>query len=131
MKQKAQSGLELLTFISFSMLVFSGFYFGILKKDINAANRQEALMAGDMSERIALEIRLAKSTGDGYARNFTLKNDVYGTPYSVRLASGMVLLDVGDRTYAAYAVASNVSGNILPGCNTISNAKGNVSVKGC
>lgn len=131
MKRRAQAGIELLMYVAFSMLVFSGFYFGVLKKDINVANSQEALKAGDISERIALEMRLAKSTGDGYARNFTLESDVYGTSYSVRLASGMVLLDVGDRTYAAYAVTSNVSGSILPGCNTISNANGNVSVKGC
>lgn len=131
MKRRAQAGVELLMYVSFSMLLFSGFYFGVLKKDINAANSQEALAAGDLSERIALEIRLAKSTGDGYTRNFTLKNDVQGTAYSVRLASDMVLLDVGDRTYAAYAAASNISGSILPGCNTISNVRSNVSVKAC
>lgn len=131
MKRRAQSGLELLMFVSFSLLLFAGFYFGILKKDINAVNMQVALKAEDISERVAFEIRLAKSTGDGYTRNFTLAQDIFGSPYDVRLENDIVLIDVGESTYASHAFVSNVSGNISAGCNSISNVLGNVSVVQC
>lgn len=104
---------------------------GILKKDINFANNQESLLAGEISDRIAFEISTAKNVGDGYSRNFTLDGDVFGAAYSVRFGDNAVLVDVGDRTYASYATTSNVTGDIIAGCNSIANVGGNVSLSAC
>ncbi len=131
MRRCAQSGLELLTYISFSLLVFSAFYLGILKKDINVINRQEEFRAAEIIERIAFELSLAKSSGDGYSRNISLYENIYGQNYSIRIGTGMVLIDVNNRTYSSHTISSNISGNIIPGCNSISNVKDNVSIIQC
>ncbi len=131
MRRCAQSGLELMAYISFSLLIFSAFYLGILKKDINVINRQEEFRAAEISERIAFELSLAKSSGDGYSRNISLYEDIYGQNYSIRIGKGMVLIDVKNKTYSSHTISSNISGSILPGCNSLSNVKNNVSIARC
>lgn len=131
MRRHGQAGLELMMLVSFSLLVFSGFYLGILKKDVNVVNRQSELQAEEISEKIAFEIRTAKSTGDGYTRNFTLADDIYGVPYSVRIVNNMVLVDIKNSSYASNGFVTNTSGTIITGCNTIRNDRGNISITMC
>ena len=120
---KAQSAVELIALISFAMLIFTGFYLVIFKNDISVISERINKEFMQISDGVAYEINIASSMGDGYSKNFTLKEDVLGQNYTIIVDNYLVIVN-SSQTYSSPIIIENITGTINPGNNYIENRKG-------
>jgi len=82
----------LLLFFSIALLIFSIVYTTVFEKTRNVYESNSRSQAIEISEKVAAEINTAVSEGDGYSKNITLPNDIFGASYVVSIDKGDVFV---------------------------------------
>lgn len=123
--RKAQSAVELVMMVSFSLIIFSALYLVILQDNFAAIKEKRNMESQRIAERVGYELDIAASIGNGYSKNFTLPDNILGSTYNVIIDSNLVIINAS-QTYTSTTVAQNVSGTVQPGDNTIENRDGMV-----
>ncbi len=121
--RKAQSAVELIMMVSFSLIMFSALYLVILQDNFAAIKEKRNMESQRIAERVGYELDIATSIGDGYSKNFTLPDNIIGSTYTVIIDSNLVIVNAS-QTYTSTTVALNVSGTVQPGDNMIENRNG-------
>jgi len=122
---KAQSGLELMMLISYSLLVFSVIYIVFLQSSFTTIKEKRVMESQKLVEMIGYEIDIATSMGTGYSKNVTLSDTILGETYNVIVVSNLVIVN-SSQSYTASIITSNITGTILPGDNRIENRDGQI-----
>lgn len=124
----SQTGIELLMFFSIAMLIFSTVYTIVSEKTIHAYDSKSNSEAIELSEKIASEINTAVSEGDGYSKNITLPNNIFGSEYAIEVDEGSVFVKVNRRNAVSRTITKNITGTFISGNNQISNKDGVILV---
>ncbi|MDY6777286.1 MAG: hypothetical protein SVU32_01350 [Candidatus Nanohaloarchaea archaeon] len=123
--RKGQTAIEFLATVIMLLLVFTAVYGTVVKRQVQMVERQVQMQAQSLAERVAYELDLALTEGEGYRRTFRLQNQIGNYDYRINVTNGTVIVTWGEETVFATTAATNVSGNIASGANTIYNT-GNV-----
>lgn len=124
----SQTGIELLMFFSIAMLIFSSVYTLVSEKTIRAYDSKSGSEAIELSEKIASEINTAVSEGDGYSKNITLPDNVFGSAYSVEVDEGSVFVKLQKKNAVSRTITKNVTGTFVFGNNQLRNKGGVILV---
>lgn len=120
---KAQSGLELITLISYTLLMFSMVYLSILQNNFTLVKEKRNLEFQKLSELVTYEIDIATSIGHGYSKNITLPDTIVGETYNIIIIDNLVIIN-SSNSYITKSVTPNITGTIDPGFNSIENRDG-------
>ena len=124
----SQTGIELLMFFSIAMLIFLSVYTLVSEKTMQAYGSKANSEAIELSERIASEINTAVSEGDGYSKNITLPDNIFGSGYAVEVDGGSVFVKLYKKNAVSRIITKNVTGTFVLGNNRISNLGGVILV---
>lgn len=122
--------MEFLIIVSLLTLVFAALYQNITSKQVRFTEYQVHKQAEATADKIAYELDLALSEGEGYTRNFTVRDTVGGDSYSLKVKQGLVILEWMNTTVYSTTAVKNVSGEIEPGKNQIVNTGESIKVVG-
>ena len=122
---KAQSGLELMVLISYSLLAFSVIYMVFLQSSFVTIKEKRVVESQKLVELIGYEIDIATSMGTGYSKNVTLTNTILGETYNVIVFSNLAIVN-SSQSYTVSIITPNITGTILPGDNRIENRDGQI-----
>lgn len=123
-----QSSLEFVAMMSLALVLFAGFFTFFADRQATAANIQQDNMAVSVAEKVAFELDLALTQGDGFSRVFELRDDISGEPYTLTLRNETVLLEYEDADILATTAARGVEGEVQPGTNKVKNRGGRLYV---
>jgi len=76
------------------------------------------------------EVDFATESSEGYARNFSLPQTIYGENYIVNVNESVVSVKTSDGDHQISFALSNVSGVIMKGQNSIAKKNGEVILNG-
>ncbi|MFH1126990.1 MAG: hypothetical protein ABIG84_00450 [archaeon] len=124
---KAQSGLELITLVSYSLLVFTVVYLSILQNNFTLIKEKRNMEFQKMSEWVTYELDIATGIGHGYSKNITLPATVVGESYNIIISDNLVIIN-SSSSYITKSVTPNITGTIDPGFNSIENRDGLIYV---
>lgn len=125
LNRKAQSGLELIMMVSFTLLIFTSFYIILLKDNFNTITEQRNSEFQNIADRIGYELDIATSIGPGYSKNFTLPSTVLGLTYNIIIIENLVVLNT-TQSYTSKIITKNITGTIDTGNNKIENRNGQI-----
>ena len=121
---KSQSAIEFIILASFMLLVILSFFAITSSKVLEAREEGDRKIANDIADFAYNEIEIAKSLNDGYARNFTMPQNVNGINYTINIIDNRELVvNYLDYEYVKFLPA-NVTGTIAKGSNKISKNNG-------
>ena len=121
---KSQSAIEFIILASFMLLVILSFFAITSSKVLEAQEEGDRKIANDIADFAYNEIEIAKSLNDGYARNFTMPQNVNGINYAINIIDNRELVvNYLDYEYVKFLPA-NVTGTIAKGSNKISKNNG-------
>lgn len=126
--KKAQSGIEMLAFFIFGLLVFSIAYVAITEKTIAALDVKSEQEAAFVADTVALEISAAMAEGGGYSKTIDLPQDIYGSSYNVSVESGIVFVTWRNKNSISRSIVRNITGTFRSGSNNIENKEGVIFV---
>lgn len=86
------------------------------------------LSANDILDRAAGRINNAFLEGDGFSTTVRLPESILMMNYTIDIESNEVILYLEGRTYIAYLLTSNITGDIAKGTNLISNVDGEIVI---
>lgn len=116
--------------VIFLMIFFTGTYSVLGDRQTAAVERQVDLQAGSVADRIGYELDLALTQGEGYSREFELRDTIGGSSYNVTVQNRTIALEwAGSVTFASTAV-DGVDGTITPGMNELHNTGDGIEVTG-
>lgn len=126
--KKGQSSIEFLTLVIFAMILFALFYGEVLKKNnevlINKIDAEGSLIV----DKVANEINIAITQGDGYSKDFSLPEKIYSYDYNITTSSNMVFVEwirnEKQDSKSSRIIIENVTGLFKAGTNTIRNVYG-------
>jgi len=124
---RGQQSIEFLPYvaIAFALLVL---FVMIMAFRVTSVHEQELREELDtVVNAVHSEIRAASSVSDGYERNFTLPLIVDSTNYTIQIVAGNTVIASAGR-FEASTVTFNVSGQPIPGKNTIRKDYGEISL---
>jgi len=114
----------MLMFFSIALLIFLAAYTSVFEKTKNAYDSKSLSEASGIGDKIAGEINTAVSEGDGYSKNITLPNDIFGASYVVSIDKGDVFVYWRGKNAASRIIIENVTGVFVSGNNKIKNKGG-------
>ncbi len=124
-KKKGQSAIELIIIFGVVLLFFV-LFFTVIEMNQSEKNKENRdLLLQNVALDVRDEINIAAGASEGYSRNFTIPEKVYGMDYNI------IITDTGDvylysQDYAVSFKASNVTGTVKKGTNTIRKENGEV-----
>lgn len=124
--RKCQSGLEFMLLCVFLLLIISSFYTVINRNSSELTEYRRNYLASSIAEKIAYEINIAVTSGDGYMKEFYIPPDIYGYDYNITFSRKSVFVDWWGNSQAAYVIISNVTGEFVRGYNYIGNEDGQI-----
>lgn len=127
--RSGQTSLEFMAMLIFVMLVFTTFYTVFADRQMEVRQQQESLMAEQITNDVVFEIQMALVQGDGYARTFTVPEELLGNEYSMDVVNKTLILSWDDRNMYQDAIVDTVTGEFAPGENRIENVEGDIRVE--
>ncbi len=125
---KSQTSMEMLSFFLIALLMFSITYTLVFDKTQDAYDSKTRKIALEAAEKIASEINTAVSEGDGYLKNITLPENIFGANYNVSIDRGNVIITWREKNAAARTTVNNITGHFSSGNNLIANKGGIIFV---
>ncbi len=117
-----------------ALLAFSMFYSFLVDKRIEVFERETEYLASSIAEKAAYEINIAVVEGDGFTRNFTLPESLYGVDYDIIPWGGFVFVNWTtpegrpNTRFASIIIENITSGYLNKGENNITNVEGEIYV---
>ncbi|MDY6788712.1 MAG: hypothetical protein SVV03_01990 [Candidatus Nanohaloarchaea archaeon] len=126
--RSGQSSLEFLVMIILALLIFTGFYTFFLNRQARAVENDRQTIAKSLADKISFDLDLALTQGDGFSREFNLREDIDGAAYNVTLGNGTVVLEYRDKFITSDTAVKDVKGDVKPGKNKVENQGGVIVV---
>lgn len=128
--REGQTALEFLAMMVFLMILFTGTYSVLGERQTAAVERQVDLQAAAVADRIGYELDLALTQGEGYSREFELRETIGGSSYNVTVQNGTVALEWAESMTFASTAVRGIDGNVTPGRNELYNTGEEIEVTG-
>jgi hypothetical protein len=123
---RAQSAVEFMIIVG-AMMVFMVAFLGALEANrADKIRENRDILLNDVAMSIQDEVNLAYSASDGYARNFNVIGDAYGSSFNASIRDNSVFVRTDDGKHAVAQPIMNVSGDIKIGQNVIEKINGTV-----
>lgn len=123
-EEKGQVSIEFIAFLGVMLLILAVASFAALNANSGIAADNEVTEARRLASTIAQEINIAVEIGDGYFHVFNLPATLNGVNYSATITSNrFVLINWKNKTYSLPVLATNFTGTINTGQNSIRNSK--------
>ncbi len=116
--------------VIFLMVLFTGTYSVLGERQTAAVERQVNLQAVSVADRIGYELDVALTQGEGYSREFELRETIGGSSYNVTVENGTVALEWADSIVFGTTAVDGIEGTITPGMNEIYNTGDGIEVRG-
>lgn len=94
--KKGQTSFEFLILVGFVLLAFAIFFLSIhvnLEDELDSRANEKLK---EIAFTVKSEVDLAFESIDGYSRNFTLPNDIYGEDYDIWINQSTVFVERGN-----------------------------------
>lgn len=95
---KGQVSIEFFAYFGITMVALAVMYTGVADRQVEALEYRESSMASNIASGVAYEIEQAKIAGDGYERELTVPEEIFGDEYTVEASSGFVEVEWGERS---------------------------------
>ncbi len=128
--KKAQFGIEFVILITFMLIVFLGF-FGIITyklADLEEEGKQQA--AANIALLVDNEVKLAKSSNNGYERVFEIPSKIEGSDYNISIIGNREVVVAYPGYEHILFLPPGVEGNVSSGLNNITKTEGIVYLQG-
>jgi hypothetical protein len=122
--KKAQSGLELVTYFGFLILLLILFSAEAASRMQSIRRSQDGLEADRVGGIAATNINIAVSVGSGYSSKFYLPFGLSNSNYTINISTGEQRLEIiyGENYTISFPLLSpNVTGSTRQGLNLINN----------
>lgn len=128
--EKGQVSMEFMVYFGILLLIFVGFGPVIFNNNIAIRRRSASIEAGRTATFIEREVNSAVRFGDGYSRNFTLPQEFSRQEYRVEIdyngEGSLIRVWWGDSVESRRLIATDITGELEPGQNTIKNQDGTI-----
>ena len=128
MKNKGQSSLEFAVLVGFVMVAFALFFLVIRSNLSDKLDERINAEVKEVAWTVKNEVDLASDSMEGYSRNFTLPNQVYGREYDISVNESLVFVQTSDGKHRISLPLQNVSGQIIKFENNIRKENGEVKL---
>lgn len=121
---KGQSAIEFVIIVMAILFLFVGLLYFIQGKISDS--QQEAVTVGikEVALTIQNEINLARSSADGYSRQFRIPLNINGHDYEANILEDSVYVRTNDGKHAVALPVGNVTGDIFIGTNSVYKLEG-------
>jgi hypothetical protein len=126
--RRAQSTIEFVILIGFSLFIFLSFFIIIENNSINAQEQVTNSELRELQHLVTSEFDFAAGASPGYSRVFTLPELLGGLNYSVELIDGQEISIIYKDHETVSFLPWDVSGNISKGRNIIEKVGGTLIV---
>ena len=132
---KAQSSIELVTYIGFSLIILLIFLIAMGMYEARVNFERKAIQARGLLWTVSSEINGAAAVGDGYERFITLPARLPDkTNYSIIMKGSAQVVQIywgeGQGGYGLPVTSANLTGSFVPGSrNRITNTNGIITVE--
>ncbi|MBX4212205.1 hypothetical protein KW787_01970 [Candidatus Pacearchaeota archaeon] len=125
---KGQSAIEFVIVVSAALFFLLAFTVAVQVNIENSLNEKRERMLKEIAVDLQDEVALASGSTDGYYREFTIPTAVFDRDYSASFVAGYVYVVTNDTKHAIAIKILNVTGNPVPGKNSIRRTNGSVYV---
>lgn len=116
-KKRAQGTMEF-TIIFGTLLLFFITFFAIIQNNIHDKNKdKERILLQNIALNVRDEINLAAGASEGYYRQFTIPEKVFGREYVINTSNNFIYVSA-EKIGFTYRIAQ-INGSIKKGTNTI------------
>ncbi|MBW6451690.1 MAG: hypothetical protein K0B02_03080 [DPANN group archaeon] len=132
-KLKGQSGMEFIMLLVFAIGLFLVFYYNISHTNKIAYENKINIIARQISDKAAYEINIAAAQGDGYYKEFYLKNTIYDKTYNISIINNYIFvtwepIPLNPTSMTSRIITTNIIGNLSANWNYVENSKGIITV---
>ncbi|MCK4927339.1 MAG: hypothetical protein KAS11_02655, partial [Candidatus Aenigmarchaeota archaeon] len=124
--KKGQGGLEFMILIIFVLLIFTSYSTIINNNSADVIEAKKNHLSISIAEKIAYEINIAMTSGQGYMKRFYIPYNIYGHDYNITFSRKAAFVDWAGNSHAAYIITNNISGELIKGYNYIENLGGSL-----
>ncbi len=127
---KGQVSLEFLILLSVLILVATVTFLTSGTFQTNVFEERVYSSAMEVCKKVSSEINRAIKIGDGYERDFSLEEKLFGgIDYSVEIKNYSVIVRFDDKFASCSTLAESINGEIKKGKNVIKNENGEIYVE--
>jgi hypothetical protein len=110
---KGQAGVEFMILISIMLIIVLIFVWNGLSTQQRVFDVKTDVEAQQLCDNIAFEINSAVKAGDGYKRNFYVKNDFFGVSnFTISVSEYSVFIDWYHNSVSSSIITKNIHGII-------------------
>jgi len=127
---KGQAGVEFMILMSVMLMIVLIFVWNGLSTRQKVFDAKTNVEAQEFCDYIAFEINSAVKAGNGYKRNFYVKNEFFGTSdFNITVSEYSVFIDWDGKSVSSSIVTRNINGLIERGKKySIENKNGEIYV---
>jgi len=126
---KGQTSVEFLILMSILTVITLLFLWNNLSLDYKMIGIKTNTEAKKFCDEIAFEINAAVKAGNGYERNFHVKDNFFGaSDFDIYVGSYSVSIDWDEKSVSCKIITKNTTGAISKGWNQIKNENGEIIV---
>lgn len=128
-KFKGQSSMEFMVMVAIMLLMLSITITALRDRKTALDQRRDSLQGVSIGDKVANEIDMALTFGEGYYRTFEIDRAIRGEEYTVDVEQGQVVVSWGERDIYSPTSTEDVEGSIQPGENKIKNVDGDIKIE--
>lgn len=127
---KGQAGVEFMILMSVMLMIVLIFVWNGLSTRQRVFEIKTSVETQGLSNSIAFEINSAVKAGDGYKRNFYVKNEFFGASgFNITISEYSVFIDWDKKSVSSSIIIRNITGEIERGKKySIENKNGEIYV---
>lgn len=113
---KGQAGVEFMILMSVMLMIVLIFVWNGLSTRQRVFDVKTNVEAQEFCDYIAFEINSAVKAGDGYKRNFYVKNELFGVSnFTIAVSEYSVFIDWTGKSFSSSIITRNINGVIERG----------------
>jgi len=111
---KGQAGVEFMILMSVMLMIVLIFVWNGLSTRQRVFDLKTNVEAQELSDSIAFEINSAVKAGDGYKRNFYVKNEFFGaSDFNITVSEYSVFIDWNDKSASSSIITRNITNGVI------------------
>jgi hypothetical protein len=123
---RGQVAVEFIIILAFMMVLLAVAAGISFQKSLETEGEMADLEAEMVLHEAASAVNTAHIEGDGFRTTIVLPETVGGRNYTIRMSAALIWMEVGGSFHSDIMLTGNVTGDFVPGENTVKNAGGGV-----
>lgn len=118
--------MEFIIILAFMMILLIGAAAIAFQKSVETEGERLGLEADRVLHEAASAINTAHIEGDGFRTSLFLPEAIGGRNYTIKTSSTLIWMEVGGNFHSEIMLTGNVTGEFIPGENTVRNGGGGI-----